>query len=188
VPEATLRTERLCLRAWRESDLALFAALNADPKVMEYFPSTLSREQSDGLVRRIEENMALRGYGFWAAELLETKALIGFIGLNDVPDAMPFAPGVEIGWRLSREFWSRGLAREGAEASLDYAFDELELDAVVSFTSVLNLPSRKLMERLGMHRDPDEDFAHPSLAADDSLSQHVLYHLARSEARRSEAV
>jgi RimJ/RimL family protein N-acetyltransferase len=175
-----LRTARLELRPWSESDLAPFAALNADPVVMEHFPSTLSREQSDALVRRIEADMRERGYGLWAVELLDQGTLIGFIGLNPVPNTMPFAPAVEVGWRLAKRFWGQGLAREGAQASLHYAFDALELDEVVSFTAAGNGRSRALMERLGMHRDPSEDFAHPALAPDHRLSHHVLYRLSRS--------
>jgi RimJ/RimL family protein N-acetyltransferase len=155
---------------------------------MEHFPSTLSREQSDGLVRRIEREMARRGYDFWAVELLEREALIGFIGLTPVPEAMPFAPAVEVGWRLAKEFWSKGLAAEGAQASLDFAFWQLALEEVLAYTAEGNVRSRRLMERLGMHRDPSDDFSHPSLAATDPLAAHVLYRISSSEARRSAAV
>ena len=166
-----IRTERLLLRQWREEDREPFAALNADPVVMEHFPSTMSREASDAFVdfniRTIDE----RGWGLWAVDAHGT--FIGFVGLNE-PN---FMPGVEIGWRLARDAWGHGYATEAAQAALAYARDELRLDEVISFTATTNLRSRKVMERIGMTHDPKEDFDHPRVD-DPRLRRHVLYRLA----------
>ena len=166
-----IRTERLLLRQWREEDREPFAALNADPVVMEHFPSTMSREASDAFVdfniRTIDE----RGWGLWAVDAHGT--FIGFVGLNE-PN---FMPGVEIGWRLARDAWGHGYATEAAQAALAYARDELGLDEVISFTATTNLRSRKVMERIGMTHDPKDDFDHPRVD-DPRLRRHVLYRLA----------
>ncbi|HEY2859204.1 MAG TPA: GNAT family N-acetyltransferase [Terracidiphilus sp.] len=174
-----LCTERLILRSWRHSDREPFARLNADPHVMEYFPATLSRAQSDVLVDRIETDLTQRGYGLSAAELRDTGEFIGFIGLS-VPTfeahfTSPAHPAVEIGWRLAAEHWGKGLATEGARAVLDHAFNHLHLSEVVSFTTAANLRSRHVMEKIGMERDPADDFEHPGLPAGHSLRSHVLY-------------
>ncbi len=166
-----IRTERLLLRQWREEDREPFAALNADPVVMEHFPSTMSRAASDAFVdfniRTIDE----RGWGLWAVDAHGT--FIGFVGLNE-PN---FMPGVEIGWRLARDAWGHGYATEAAQAALAYARDELRLDEVISFTATTNLRSRKVMERIGMTHDPKDDFDHPRVD-DPRLRRHVLYRLA----------
>jgi RimJ/RimL family protein N-acetyltransferase len=168
-----IRTERLVLRQWREADRDPFAALNADPVVMEHFPSTMTREASDAFVdfniRTIDE----RGWGLWAVEA--DGAFIGFVGLNE-PN---FMPGVEIGWRLARHAWGHGYATEAARAALAYARDELELAEVISFTSTTNIRSQRVMERLGMTHDPADDFDHPRVD-DPRIRRHVLYRLAFS--------
>jgi len=176
--EPALRTERLLLRRWRAGDLAPFAALNADAEVMEHFPATLSRAESRALVERIERCFEQRGYGLWAAELAEEAPLIGFVGLWPVDDALPFAPAVELGWRLARPYWGLGLAYEGALAAARYGLQQLELGSLVAYTAARNERSRRLMERLGMRRDPAEDFMHPRLAFGAPLAPHVLYRLA----------
>jgi RimJ/RimL family protein N-acetyltransferase len=176
----TLRSKRLLLRRWREQDREPFAALNGDPLVMEHFPATLSRTESDELIERIEGSFREHGYGAWAVELPGTVALAGFVGLwpqNNLD--LAFAPAVEIGWRLSRACWGQGIATEAATAALAFGFGELGLDQIVSFTTVGNRLSRAVMERLGMHRDPAEDFLHPALAEDDPLAPHVLYRIGR---------
>jgi RimJ/RimL family protein N-acetyltransferase len=172
-----LRTERLLMRRWRTTDLEPFAASNADPQVMEHFPSTLTLEQSKASIERIEASFEANGYGFWAVELLGEGIFIGFLGLSPVEREMPFAPAVEIGWRLTHERWGHGYATEGARAVTRFAFKELRLAEIVAFTATGNLRSRRVMERLGMTRDAAEDFSHPSLAPEHPLAAHVLYRL-----------
>ena len=155
--------------------------MGADPEVMEHFPGTLSRAQSAELVQTIERGFRERPYGLWALELPGEVPFGGFVGITPVPGEMPFAPATEIGWRLARRLWGRGLAYEAALAVIDHAFDPLQLPELVAYTAVGNDRSRRLMVRLGMHRDPAEDFLHPRLAADHRLAHHVLYRLTASE-------
>lgn len=185
---AELSTARLRLRGWRDSDYAPFAALNADPEVMRHFPAPLARTASDAFADRCRAAIDERGWGLWAVEVsgdpaaaTHEGAFTGFVGLNVPSFDAHFTPAVEVGWRLAERFWGRGYATEAATAALGYAFGELGLDEVVSFTTVGNDRSRRAMERLGMHRDPAEDFDHPSLAADDPIRPHVLYRLTRDE-------
>jgi RimJ/RimL family protein N-acetyltransferase len=179
-----LRTEHLLLRRWRERDLAPFAELNADARVMEYFPAPLSRRESDAFVEYIERSFQREGFGLWALELPGEASFIGFTGLNRVRDELPFAPAVEVGWRIAAPYWGRGLASEAARAAIACGFEEHGLEELVAYTSAGNERSRRVMERLNMNRDPREDFAHPALAADHRLAQHVLYRLAAVERRR----
>jgi ribosomal-protein-alanine N-acetyltransferase len=174
-----LRTSRLVLRRWRDDDREPFAALNADPVVMEHFPSPLSREESDALVDRIESGLEQRGWGLWAVEVAGRPAFVGFVGLNLATFDAPFTPAVEVGWRLAREHWGHGYATEGAQAALDFGFDTLALDEIVSFTTHGNTRSRGVMGRLGMHHDPDDDFDNPNVPAGDPRRRHVLYRLDR---------
>jgi ribosomal-protein-alanine N-acetyltransferase len=174
---AALRTDRLSLRQWRESDLGPFAGLNADPEAMRHFPRPLTRTESDALAQRERALIAERGFGLWAVELVSTGAFLGFVGLAEPRFEAHFTPAVEVGWRLLPEHWGRGYATEGARAALAIGFDELGLDEIVSMTSVANSRSRRVMERLGMTHDPLEDFEHPALAAGDPLRPHVLYRL-----------
>jgi ribosomal-protein-alanine N-acetyltransferase len=172
-------TVHLILRRWRARDRQPFARLNADPRVMEHFPHPLTREASDELADRIEAHFVKHGFGVWAAELLTTGQFIGFIGLN-VPTfeahfTTPSFPAVEIGWRLASEYWGRGLAAEGGRAVLRYAFMQLQLPEVVSFTTTGNHRSRRVMQKLGMTHNPADDFDHPELAEGDPLRRHVLY-------------
>jgi RimJ/RimL family protein N-acetyltransferase len=169
-----LRTERLLLRQWREEDRDPFAALNADPVVMEHFPSTMTREQTDAFVDFNIATIAARGWGLWAVEVADMKPFIGFVGLNEPRFEARFTPAVEIGWRLARDAWGRGYATEAARAVLSFAFDELGLDEVVSFTTVENHRSRRVMERIGMTHDPADDFDHPRVT-DVRIRPHVLY-------------
>jgi RimJ/RimL family protein N-acetyltransferase len=173
-----LQTERLLLRRWRPTDRAPFAALNADAAVMEHFPAPLSAGQSDALVKRIERCFEERGYGLWAVEVRDEGAVAGFVGLEPVVDELlPFAPAVELGWRLAQPFWGRGIASEAATAAVAFAFGQLALTDLVSYTAAINVRSRRVMERLGMRRDPAEDFVHPGLPARHPLAPHVLYRL-----------
>lgn len=168
-------TERLILRDWRDDDVEPFAAMNADDAVMAFFPQKLSRSQSDDLVHRIRSGIAIDGFGLYAAERIDTGKFIGFIGLGRPTFEAAFTPAVEIGWRLAREAWRFGYATEGARGVLAHAFGSLGLTSVVSFTAAVNQRSRRVMERIGMTRDPSEDFVHPNLPAAHPLAAHVLY-------------
>lgn len=182
-----LRTSRLILRRWRDTDRAPFAALNADPVVMEHFRAPLGREESDDLADRITADIDERGWGLWAVEIPGTVAFAGFIGLNPATFDAPFTPAVEIGWRLAREHWGSGFATEGARAALSFGFDALALDEIVSFTTHGNARSRRVMERLGMRRDPADDFDNPNVPDGDPLRPHVLYRLDRATWLRNAA-
>lgn len=175
-----IKTDRLLLRPWREEDLEPFAALNADPKVREFFSTLLSREESDASVKRMSENIQRRGWGFWAVSLVETGEFIGMVGLEEVGEEFSFSPAVEIGWRLACKYWGKGYASEGALACLNYGFDTLKLEEIVAYTTVQNLRSRKVMERIGMHRDPADDFDHPKVPEGHPLRRHVLYRMTKS--------
>jgi RimJ/RimL family protein N-acetyltransferase len=172
----TIETERLVLRRWRVEDREPFAALNADPVVMEYFPSTLDRRQSDDFIDQIEAGFAARGFGLWALEVKANREFIGFTGLSVPSFEAAFTPAVEIGWRLARGAWGNGYTTEAAEASLREGFVEHLLPEVVSFTYQKNVRSRAVMERLDMTRDPRDDFDHPVLE-DHPLARHVLYRI-----------
>jgi RimJ/RimL family protein N-acetyltransferase len=173
---AELSTPRLRLRQWRESDLKPFAALNADPEAMRYFPAPLTPERSDAFAIAITAGIEQRGWGLWAVEVVDGSPFVGFVGLNEPRFEAHFTPAIEVGWRLVRAHWGNGYATEGARAAIAFGFDELSLDEIVSFTSVVNQRSRRVMERLGMSHDPSEDFDHPSVA-DGPLRRHVLYRI-----------
>lgn len=175
-------TARLRLRQWRDDDFPAFAELNADPEVMRYLPAPLSEEASDHMARHCRDLIATRGWGLWAVEVRASKEFIGFVGLHEPGHDLPFSPCVEIGWRLARHYWGNGYATEAAQRALSYAFERLALDEVVSFTTVSNLPSRAVMERLGFE-NTHNNFAHPAVALDDPLSEHVLYTLSDSRWR-----
>jgi RimJ/RimL family protein N-acetyltransferase len=176
-----IRTERLVLRRWRPDDVAPFAAINADPAVMEYFLAPLTLEETTALIERIEESFRTKGYGLWAVETQNGEQLAGFVGLAPVEAPYPFAPAVEVGWRLARACWGQGFATEAAIASLRFGFDKIGLTEIVSFTSIINDRSRRVMERIGMTNDPDEDFDHPRLPDGHPLRRHVLYRIRRDE-------
>jgi RimJ/RimL family protein N-acetyltransferase len=178
---AELRTERLILRRWRAADRTPFAALNADPGVMEHFPSLLSRHESDHLIDRIESDFDSHGFGLWAVESTEASALIGFTGLSVPRFQAHFTPAVEVGWRLARAYWGHGFATEAARAALALGFGEARLEGIVSFTIPANLRSRRVMEKLGMSRRPEDDFDHPLLPEHHPMRRHVLYRLRRPE-------
>jgi len=169
------KTPRLYLRQWRDSDLEPFAQLNADARVMEYFPSTLDQAQSDAALVRTRTSISELGWGFWAAELLETNQFIGFVGIKPNHD-LPFSPCVEIGWRLAFDHWHKGYATEAAAAALQIGFEQLQLPEIVSFTAVHNHRSQAVMLRLGMQRQA-QTFQHPAVPAGNALREHVLYRL-----------
>ncbi|MBN9094383.1 GNAT family N-acetyltransferase [Pandoraea pnomenusa] len=172
-----LRTERTILRAWRADDLPTFAALNADREVMRHFPTTLDRAQSDAVALRLAKHLHTHGYGPWALEIPGVTPFAGFVGLMRVGFDAPFAPAVEIGWRLAQAWWSKGYATEAAIAAAQFAFDTLRLSELVSFTVPANVRSRAVMERIGMRHCPDEDFLHPLIPPGHRLRRHVLYRL-----------
>lgn len=176
-----LESARLRLRPWRDTDLAEFAQMCTDPQVMRYFPAPLSRLESAAFIGRVRGHFAEYGYGLWALERKDTGAFIGFTGLMNVGFDAPFAPAVEIGWRLVPEHWGLGYASEAAWAVLRCAFDRLALDQVVSFTTESNLASQKVMQAIGMQRDRLGDFEHPKLAPGHPLKSHVLYRISRAQ-------
>jgi RimJ/RimL family protein N-acetyltransferase len=174
-----LETERLLLRGWHDDDRAAFAALNADPEVMRYFPSVLTRTESDAVVDRIVRSFEVDGFGLWAVEERASRRFLGFTGLARPGFDAHFMPAVEIGWRLARAAWGRGFATEAARASAAFAFDDLGLAELVSFTAEQNARSRAVMRRLGMWHASAGDFDHPDLPPGHPLRRHVLYRLAR---------
>jgi RimJ/RimL family protein N-acetyltransferase len=174
-----IETERLLLRPWRDADRAPFHRLNSEPRVMEFFPAIPTREQSDALVTKCQEHFELHGFTFFAAELHETGDLTGFIGMAHTPFEAHFTPCVEIGWRLAFEQWNRGLATEGACAVMRYGFEQLRLAEMVALTVPANVRSRRVMEKLGMTRDPADDFDHPRIPEGHPLRRHILYRARR---------
>ncbi len=175
-----LYTERLLLRDWTDADMVPFAAINADPRVMEFLGPVMGRTASDELATKIRQHVHAHGYGLWAAEIPAQSRFIGFIGLN-VIDWAPLAGSVEIGWRLAHSHWKQGFASEGAREVMRYAFEQLALGEVIAFTAVGNRRSRGVMERIGMERAPERDFDHPKLAPDDALRPHVVYRRTRED-------
>ncbi len=174
-------TPRLRLRQWCAADRQPFAELNADPRVMEYFPAPLDRAASDAMADRCQSLIAERGWGLWAVQLLqEPRAFIGFVGLNIPTANLPCSPCVEVGWRLAMPYWRRGLALEAARGALQVGFETLELDEIVAFTAVQNRRSRALMERLDMRQAPDT-FEHPAVPPASGLREHCLYRLSRRQ-------
>jgi RimJ/RimL family protein N-acetyltransferase len=171
------------LRQWRDDDLEPFAAMNADPEVMEFFPRKLTKAESRETLQRLRTDIEHRGWGLWAVDA--DGALAGFTGLAEPKFTAHFTPCVEIGWRLRRAFWGRGVAFAAARLAESYAVKTLKLPELVSFTATINTRSRRLMERLGFTYDPADDFLHPSLASDSPLRPHVLYRKANPRARLS---
>jgi RimJ/RimL family protein N-acetyltransferase len=179
------RTERLLLRRWRDDDREPFARMNADPVVMEHFAAALTRAQSDAFIKVIEADFDRHGFGLWAIEIIGGAPFIGFVGLNVPRFDAHFTPAVEVGWRLDRDHWGRGYATEGARSALEAGFVDAGLEQIVSFTSTGNVRSQRVMERIGMHRDPGGDFDHPNLPMSHRLARHVLYRITCDEwARR----
>jgi len=176
-----LRTERLLLRAWRDDDAAPFAAMNGDPRVMEHMPKRLTREESDLLLARIRAHIEAHGFGLWAVEVVGGAPFAGWVGLMRPKFDAHFTPCVEIGWRLSHDAWGHGYATEGARAALAFGFGALGLEEIVSFTVMANARSWRVMEKIGMRRDPRDDFDHPLLPEGHPLRRHVLYRARNAE-------
>lgn len=172
-----IHTARLKLRPWREGDLPAFAAMNADPLVMAHFPNPLTRTESDALAERIRRHFSEHGFGLWAVEALEDSSFAGFVGLAHTRFSAHFTPCIDLGWRLARAYWGKGYAREAARAAINVGFECLGLRELVAFTVPENLRSRRVMDALGMRRDPAGDFDHPHVPKGHPLRRHVLYRL-----------
>ena len=175
-----IRTERLLLRRWRASDREPFAAMNADPAVVEHLQGPMTRERSDDFIDRIEAHWDAHGWGLWAVEVVGGAPFVGYVGLW--PAAYLAEGMIEVGWRLAREHWGRGYATEAAREALRFGFEDVGLDEIVSFTVPRNERSRRVMERIGLVRDPSADFDHPRVdpAAYPHLVRHVFYRLSRA--------
>jgi len=176
-----LTTERLLLRPWREEDRPLFAQMNADPRVMRYFPRLYTSEESNEMVDRIALNFEKNGFGLWAVEVTCGAPFIGFVGLAVPAFEAHFTPCVEIGWRLACDHWNQGFATEAARAALEFGFTQLGLSEIVSMTAPVNRPSRNVMEKLGMQHNPADDFDNPRVEEGSPLRRHVLYRLSRED-------
>ncbi|WP_075182094.1 GNAT family N-acetyltransferase [Pantoea sp. 1.19] len=176
-PPRELTTPRLLLRGWREDDLPIFSAMNADPDVMRFFPDVMTPAQSEEMLAVIRQRFVEYGWGLWAVERRDSGDFIGFIGLNPAPERLPFSPAVEIGWRLLPQAWGQGLAPEGAGRVLTEAFTHFALPAVVAFTAKINHPSRRVMEKCGMSQQGE--FEHPRVPELHPLREHVWYRLTR---------
>lgn len=176
-----IKTDRLLLRPWRDSDREPWAAMNADPRVRAFFPGLLDRAQSDASLDWLDAHIVQHGFGFWALEERASGTFIGFNGLLHTTFPAPFTPCVEIGWRLAHHAWGKGYATEAARASLDHGFGKLGLSSIVSFAVAENVRSRRVMERIGMRRDSGSDFDHPDIPAGNPFRRHVLYRIAAEQ-------
>lgn len=175
-----IETDRLLLRQWRDEDLQPFAEMNSDPEVMRYFPSIHTLEQSNAMAKKCHDLIVERDWGLWAIEVLDTGEFIGFTGLHVPSSALPFFPCVEIGWRIRKQYWRKGYAAEAAKASLWFGFEILSLPEIVSFTSVINLPSIGVMEKIGL-KNQHRNFMHPLVPKDHVLEEHVLYAVTKED-------
>lgn len=174
-----IETERLILRAWRESDAAPFHAMSNDLQVMEFLGPPQSRAESDAAIDRQNALIATLGHGFWAIERRDDGAFLGFCGLKPGPGNTPIQGEIEAGWRLARPFWQQGYAREAAQASLAWGWKNLDVPSIAAITTADNRRSWGLMERLGMVRQPRDDFDHPNVPANSPLRRHITYRIAR---------
>jgi RimJ/RimL family protein N-acetyltransferase len=179
--QPTLATQRLLLRAWKTSDIDAFVELNADPEVMRYMPSCVDREGTEQMVGRMQTHIKQHGFGLWAVERKEIGDFIGFIGLMVPSFTAHFTPCVEIGWRLAKHTWNQGLATEGARAALSYGFENLQLNEILSLTALINLPSQRVMQKIGMTRRVEDNFEHPYFKGEHPLRAHLLYRLLKQE-------
>lgn len=175
-----INTDRLRLRQWCAADRAPFAALNADPRVMEFSPARLSRAESDSMANRCEGLITERGWGFWAVETRATREFIGLVGLHTTASELPFSPSIEISWRLATRHWGKGYATEAARGAIRVGFAQLRLPDIVAFTAVGNIRSRAVMERIGM-RNTGELFEHPKVPVGSVLRTHCVYRITREQ-------
>lgn len=170
----TLETKRLIIRQWKRDDFPTFAKLNADKEVMQYFPNTLTKDESNLMADKISSFIEQKGWGFWAVEEKESGKFIGFVGLHEPQSDLPCNPCVEVGWRLDKAYWGKGYATEAAQGALQFGFEKLGLERIYSFTSCMNQPSINVMKRLGMI-DTKQNFLHPDVEEGSPLREHVLY-------------
>lgn len=178
--EIVAETERLIIRTWRDGDRAVYLATCNTEAVTAHLNGPATEEEIDAALARIATSQREHGFSFWAVERKTDGALLGYCGLRICDDLeRPVHGMVEIGWRLREDAWGQGYAREAAQAAFDWAWTNLDAERVVSFTVPANRPSWRLMERLGMTRCPDLDFAHPRFPADDPLSRHISYVMER---------
>ncbi len=182
-----LRTPRVLLRQWKDSDIDAWAAMNADPEVRRFFPAVLNRDEAQAEADRIRASITQRGWGMWAIEVPGVHLFAGFVGLNVPGYEAPWMPAVEIGWRLAPAAWHRGYATEGATAALAFAFAHLELPQVVAMSVTTNTPSHSVMERIGMVRDAAADFDHPRVPPDWPLKRHLLHRISLEQWRKQYA-
>ena len=179
-----LKTDRLLLRQWTEDDFFPFTEMCSDKDVMEFFPKLQTQKESYEMAKKIQSLIKDRGWGFWAIEIPDQHKFIGFVGLHTPKDSMPFSPCVEVGWRLSNQHWGKGYATEAAKAALEYAFNKLNLNEVVSFTTLANIRSIAVMQKIGMSNS-GQNFMHPDIEVSHVQCEHVLYKLNRSEWRQN---
>lgn len=182
-----LRTERLLLRGWTPQDRDALASINADPRVMEFIGNPMTRPQSDAMADRIEAKFERQGFGMWAVEVTGKTPIAGFVGLNRPEFEAPFMPAVEIGWRMGAEFWGCGYASEAAREVLRFGFEVIGLTEIVAFTAKRNVRSQRVMQRIGMTHDPQDDFDHPDVSEDNPLRPHVLYRIRRQPSKQAGA-
>jgi len=175
-----LKSERLILRQWTEKDYSAFAEINASSKVMEHFPSTLNERESNEFAFKLKDLISRRGWGLWVIEEKPSGAFVGYCGLHEVPPVLSFYPAVEIGWRLSDRVWGKGYATESAQMVLNFAFSQLSLDEIVSFTSTTNHKSQNVMKRIDM-QNTNNNFLHPKVAEGSPLQEHVFYKITKQQ-------
>jgi len=181
-----IKTDRLLLRQWQEVDFIAFADMCSDKRVMKFFPKTQTTSESYEIAKKIQSLIKNRGWGLWAVEVPKQDEFIGFVGLHTLEEGMPFSPCVEISWRLAYNYWGKGYATEAAKAVLEYAFNRLNLDEVVSFTALANARSMAVMKKIGM-QDDDKNFMHPNVEVSHSLCEHVLYKISYSKWKENTA-
>ncbi len=177
MPAPTIETARLVLRPWRDSDVEHWVAMNADPRVTEFLARAYTRAMSEAGAVAMREALERKGYGWWVVDVRGGPEFAGVVALQEVPFEAPFTPANEIGWRFAPDSWGRGYATEGARAALAFAFDSLGWEEVVAFTAASNVRSQRVMDRLGMSRNPADDFDHPRLDRDHPLLRHYLYRI-----------
>ena len=169
-----IETDRLILRLWKSEDLPLFTEMNKDSRVMRYFPAILTDEQTESFYNRIQSEFERNGWGLYAVELKSNGTFIGYVGLHEIGFDADFTPGVEIGWRLATDFHNQGLATEAAKEVLKLARQN-GLQRLYSFTTKQNVPSERVMQKIGMTKVGE--FEHPNLSTDSPLRTHVLYQI-----------
>ncbi|KTD60363.1 acetyltransferase [Legionella sainthelensi] len=176
-----IETDRLVLRTWSNEDVVEYYRINQDPKVIEFLKGSLTMNEVTDFISSMNNQFDELGYTLWAAEEKTKGQFIGFIGLNLIKWEAPFGQAVEVGWRLGSKYWKKGYATEGARACLKYGFNQCDLKEIVSFTVPANIRSFRVMEKIGMIRDLDGDFAHPNLPLDHRLSKHILYRIQKKQ-------